>query len=45
LEIYALDCFNKTAEHKKNIEELTSVKEVAEYDYTVGYPEKLTINV
>ena len=45
LEIYALDSFNKTAEHKKNVEALTTVDEVAAYDYTAGYPEKLEINI
>lgn len=45
LEIYALGCFNKTAEHKKNVEELETVDEVAQYDYTAGYPEKLEVEV
>lgn len=45
LEIYALDCFNKTAEHKKNVSILETVSEVANYDYTEGYPEKLKFNL
>ena len=45
LELYALECFNKTAEHKRNVGSLKSVSEIAEYDYTVGYPEKLNLNV
>ena len=45
IEIYALACFNKTAEHRKNIESLETVEELAEYDYTVGYPEKIVINL
>lgn len=40
LEIYAKKCYNKTAEHKSKVMELQSVKEVEEYDYTLGYPEK-----
>jgi hypothetical protein len=45
LEIYALDCFNKTAEHKKNVSVLETVSEVANYNYTEGYPEKLKFNL
>lgn len=45
LELYALECFNKTAEHKKDILELTTVEEIINYDYTAGYPEKLNINI
>lgn len=45
LEMYALECFNVTAAHKKAVGELTSVEEVLSYDYTKGYPEKLTMTV
>lgn len=45
LEMYALECFNVTAAHKKAVGELTSVEEVLTYDYTKGYPEKLSMNV
>lgn len=45
LEMYALECFNVTAAHKKAVGELTSVEEVLSYDYTKGYPEKLTMEV
>ena len=45
LELYALQCFNKTAEHKKNILDLQTVEEVVKYDYKTGYPEKLSLNV
>lgn len=45
LEIYALNCFNKTAEHKSKVEELNTIAEIINYDYTVGYPEKLNINI
>lgn len=45
LEMYALECFNVTAAHKKAVGELTSVEEVLSYDYTKGYPEKLSMNV
>lgn len=45
LEIYAKKCYNKTAEHKADIENLTSIEEVEAYDYTTGYPEKLNFNI
>ena len=37
LELYALDCYNKTAEHKANVQNLSSIEEVHNYDYTQGY--------
>ena len=45
LEMYALECFNVTAAHKKAVAELTDIEEVLSYDYTKGYPEKLMMNV
>lgn len=45
LEMYALECFNVTAAHKKAVSELTDIAEVLTYDYTKGYPAKLTMNV
>lgn len=45
LEMYALECFNVTAAHKKAVSELTDIAEVLTYDYTKGYPEKLTMTV
>lgn len=45
LELYALSCYNKTAEHKVNIESFTTKEEVLNYDYTVGYPDKLNFTV
>lgn len=45
LEMYALECFNVTAAHKKVVAELTDIGEVLSYDYTKGYPEKLTMEV
>lgn len=45
LEMYALECFNVTAAHKKAVAELTDIWEVLSYDYTKGYPEKLTMEV
>ena len=34
LELYALDCYNKTAEHKVNVQNLQSIEEVNNYDYS-----------
>lgn len=45
LEMYALECFNVTAAHKKAVAELTDIAEVLSYDYTKGYPAKLTMEV
>lgn len=45
LEMYALECFNVTAAHKKAVAEMSTVEEVLGYDYTAGYPEMLTMNV
>jgi hypothetical protein len=42
VEVYASDALNVTEEHKAAINALTSVSDVEEYDYTVGYPEKLS---
>ena len=45
LELYALDCYNKTAEHKANVQNLSSIEEVYNYDYTQGYPSKLEFTI
>lgn len=45
LEMYALECFNVTAAHKKAVAELNTVEEVLEYDYTKDYPEQLRYDI
>lgn len=45
LEMYALECFNVTAAHKKAVAELNTVEDVLGYDYTQGYPEQLRMEV
>ena len=45
LEMYALECFNVTAEHKKAVSELDNIEAVLTYDYKSGYPEKLKMEV
>lgn len=43
LELYALDCYNVTAQHEVAVAALESVEEVEAYDYTTGYPDKLNL--
>ena len=45
LEMYALECFNVTAAHKKAVNELGNIEAVLTYDYREGYPEKLKMEV
>ena len=42
LEIYALACYNVTEQHKARVSELTDIVAVLAYDYTTGYPDKLS---
>ena len=44
LELYALSCYNVTAEHKAAVNKLEDVESIEQYDYAIGYPEKLTFN-
>lgn len=45
LEMYALECFNVTAAHKKAVSELDNIEGVLTYAYKSGYPEKLKMEV
>ena len=45
LEMYAMECFNVTAAHKKAVSEMSTVEEVLAYDYTAGYPEMLEMRI
>ncbi len=45
VEKYAVTCANVTASHKVAINALETVKAVEEYDYNVGYPQKLVFNL
>lgn len=45
LEMYALECFNVTAAHKKAVAEMSTVEEVLAYNYTAGYPEVLEMRI
>lgn len=44
VEVYASECFNVTQQHIANVQALTSIEEVENYDYTTGYPEKLNFD-
>ena len=45
LEIYAGDALNVTEAHKAAVDALQTIEEVDNYDFTTGYPEKLSFNV
>ena len=45
LEIYASQCYNKTAEHLAAVSALETVSEIQAYDHTVGYPQKLSFTI
>ena len=44
LEIYAGECYLNTAKHLLTIKDLKTVEDVINYDYTSGYPDKITLN-
>lgn len=45
LSSYADACFDVTEDHKANVKELKTKEEVESYDYTIGYPDKLTFEL
>ena len=45
LELYALNCYNVTAEHKAKVKAMVNIDSINSYDYTIGYPEKLKFNI
>ena len=45
LEVYAIDCFNKTTDHIFAVNAMATVEEVKSYKFKgVGYPEQLTFS-
>jgi hypothetical protein len=42
LEVYASACYDMTSSHRANVSNLKTIDEVMNYDYTSGYPSKLT---
>lgn len=45
LELYAIECYNKTTDHIFAVNNLQTIEEVENYDYTQGYPNKLTFEL
>lgn len=45
IEMYAMNCFNVTALHKKQVSEFSNIEDFLNYDYKRGYPDKLIINI
>lgn len=44
LELYALDCYRRTEEHKTIIGSITDIESAENYDYTQGYPTLLHLS-
>lgn len=44
LEVYAGKCYINTAQHLLAIKDLKTVEDIINYDYTSGYPDKITLN-
>lgn len=45
LEMYAKACFDTTAMHKAKVQQLFTKEEIEDYDFTFGYPEKLSLTL
>lgn len=45
IQLYADACFMVTKQHKLIVNNMTEIYDVDEYNYKVGYPEKLNFNV
>ena len=43
LEAYAYKCYVNTAKHQQKIQSLQTLEDILNYDYTTGYPEKITL--
>lgn len=43
IEVYASKCYVNTQKHLKYAKELRTESEMLDYDYTTGYPEKITL--
>lgn len=44
VELYALDCYNVTATHRYNVQQLATVEAIDGYDHTAGYPNQLNLD-
>ena len=45
LEVYAIDCYNKTTDHIYAVNSLTTIEEVERYEYYKDYPKKLIFDL
>ena len=45
LQLYADQCFIVTKQHKAAVNALTTIEAVDAYDYTTGYPEKISVEI
>ena len=43
LEAYAYKCFVVTAKHQQTIKSLEAIRDILDYNYTTGYPDKVTL--
>lgn len=43
LEVYAGQCYLQTQKHLIAVKELTNIEDIINYDYTTGYPDKITL--
>jgi hypothetical protein len=43
LEVYAYKCFVNTFKHLKAAKKLSEIEDIINYDYTTGYPDKVTL--
>lgn len=45
LEVYAIDCYNKTTDHIYAVKSLDKLEDVTNYNYKEGYPEPLIFDL
>lgn len=45
IEIYALNCYYVTEQHKVAVSNLTTINDVLNFNVSAGYPNKLTFNI
>lgn len=45
LELYAIEALNVTNTHIREVKQLQSIQEVENYDITLGYPQKINLNL
>lgn len=44
LEVYAGKCYIATAKHINSVQKLEKLEDTINYDYTLGYPDKITLS-